>query len=173
MRWRASARKTEDVCVRDRRRTTFLRSPSCARRGMLWAQNFARRHDGDLVAHCARRTRAYMTLRESAAVHDGGDVRGDGRLRCVGGRSRSVSIAPGGKFQRILREESHFDKVSDPGGGSYYIEALTDSIAAEAWKVYKIWRHDLERRNRASDAALSRNVKQKAQAHRKRRVWWA
>lgn len=38
---------------------------------------------------------------------------------------------------RILRQESHFDQVSDPGGGSYYIEALTASIAAEAWKVYE------------------------------------
>jgi methylmalonyl-CoA mutase N-terminal domain/subunit len=38
---------------------------------------------------------------------------------------------------RILAEESHFDQVSDPGGGSYYIESLTDSIATEAWKVYE------------------------------------
>jgi methylmalonyl-CoA mutase N-terminal domain/subunit len=38
---------------------------------------------------------------------------------------------------RILAEESHFDQVSDPAGGSYYIEALTWSIAAEAWKVYE------------------------------------
>jgi methylmalonyl-CoA mutase len=38
---------------------------------------------------------------------------------------------------RVLGEEAHFDQVSDPGGGSYYIEALTASIAAEAWKVYE------------------------------------
>jgi methylmalonyl-CoA mutase N-terminal domain/subunit len=37
---------------------------------------------------------------------------------------------------RVLAEESHFDQVSDPAGGSYYIEMLTASIAAEAWKVY-------------------------------------
>jgi methylmalonyl-CoA mutase N-terminal domain/subunit len=36
---------------------------------------------------------------------------------------------------RVLKEESHFDQVSDPGSGSYYIEVLTASIAAEAWKV--------------------------------------
>ena len=30
--------------------------------------------------------------------------------------------------QRILKEESHLDAVADPAGGSYYIEALTDSI---------------------------------------------
>jgi methylmalonyl-CoA mutase len=38
---------------------------------------------------------------------------------------------------RILREESHFEEVSDPGGGSYYIESLTASIAHEAWKIYE------------------------------------
>ncbi|HLK62314.1 MAG TPA: methylmalonyl-CoA mutase family protein [Bryobacteraceae bacterium] len=37
--------------------------------------------------------------------------------------------------QRILKEESHLDAVADPAGGSYYIEALTDSIAREAWKL--------------------------------------
>lgn len=38
---------------------------------------------------------------------------------------------------RVLAEESHFDQVSDPGGGSYYIEVLTASIAAESWKIYE------------------------------------
>ena len=37
--------------------------------------------------------------------------------------------------QRILKEESHLDAVADPAGGSYYIEALTDSLAREAWKL--------------------------------------
>ena len=37
--------------------------------------------------------------------------------------------------QRILQEESHLDAVADPAGGSYYIEALTDSLAREAWKL--------------------------------------
>ena len=39
--------------------------------------------------------------------------------------------------QRILREEAHIDRVADPAGGSYYIEALTDSIAREAWKLFQ------------------------------------
>ncbi len=37
--------------------------------------------------------------------------------------------------QHLLKEESHIDAVADPAGGSYYIEALTDSLAREAWKV--------------------------------------
>ncbi len=38
--------------------------------------------------------------------------------------------------QLLLKEESHFDKVVDPAGGSYYIEVLTDSLACEAWKIF-------------------------------------
>jgi len=38
--------------------------------------------------------------------------------------------------QLLLREESHFDKVVDPAAGSYYIETLTNNIAAEAWKLF-------------------------------------
>ena len=37
--------------------------------------------------------------------------------------------------QRILQEESHLDAVADPAGGSYYLEALTDSLARQAWKL--------------------------------------
>lgn len=36
----------------------------------------------------------------------------------------------------LLKNESHFDQVVDPAGGSYYIENLTQSIAAEAWKLF-------------------------------------
>ncbi len=37
----------------------------------------------------------------------------------------------------LLKNESHFDQVTDPSGGSYYIENLTASIAAEAWKLFR------------------------------------
>lgn len=38
--------------------------------------------------------------------------------------------------QVMLRDESHLDKVTDPAGGSYYVETLTASIAREAWKRF-------------------------------------
>lgn len=38
--------------------------------------------------------------------------------------------------QLLLKEESHFDKVVDPGAGSYYIETLTASITEQAWKIF-------------------------------------
>ena len=37
----------------------------------------------------------------------------------------------------LLKHEAHFDQVVDPAGGSYYIENLTQSIAAEAWKLFR------------------------------------
>jgi methylmalonyl-CoA mutase len=38
--------------------------------------------------------------------------------------------------QLLLKEESHFDKVIDPSAGSYYIEALTNSMVDVAWKLF-------------------------------------
>jgi methylmalonyl-CoA mutase len=38
--------------------------------------------------------------------------------------------------QLILKEEAYFDKVADPAAGSYYIENLTNLIAANAWKLF-------------------------------------
>jgi methylmalonyl-CoA mutase len=68
----------------------------------------------------------------------------------------------GRSLGRILREESHFEEVSDPGGGSYYIESLTASIAAEALKVYE---SGLQGRDGAITTA--RAAKEKAVAQRK------
>jgi methylmalonyl-CoA mutase len=39
--------------------------------------------------------------------------------------------------QIILKEEVYLDRIADPSAGSYYIESLTDSIAAEAWKLFQ------------------------------------
>ena len=38
--------------------------------------------------------------------------------------------------QLLIKEESHFDRIVDPGAGSYYIEHLTDALATEAWKIF-------------------------------------
>ncbi|MCS7024381.1 MAG: methylmalonyl-CoA mutase family protein [Bryobacteraceae bacterium] len=37
----------------------------------------------------------------------------------------------------ILREESHLDRVLDPAGGAWYVEALTDLLARESWKRFQ------------------------------------
>ncbi|MBA4409750.1 MAG: methylmalonyl-CoA mutase family protein [Bacteroidota bacterium] len=38
--------------------------------------------------------------------------------------------------QLLLKEEANFDKIADPGAGSYYIEELTAAIADQAWKLF-------------------------------------
>lgn len=40
-------------------------------------------------------------------------------------------------IQVILKEEAFFNKVADPAAGSYYIENLTDSIAENAWNLFR------------------------------------
>ena len=39
--------------------------------------------------------------------------------------------------QTILREESHLGRVVDPGGGSWYLEMLTDKLAHAAWEHFQ------------------------------------
>ena len=41
-------------------------------------------------------------------------------------------------IQIILKEESLFNKVIDPAGGSYYIENLTNMMIEKAWELFKI-----------------------------------
>jgi methylmalonyl-CoA mutase len=38
--------------------------------------------------------------------------------------------------QLLLKEEVNFDKIADPGAGSYYIEELTVAIADQAWRLF-------------------------------------
>ncbi len=63
-------------------------------------------------------------------------------LSAVVGGCDQLTIKPFGfdphlalNVQRIVQEESHLDAVADPAGGSYYIEALTDLLAREGWKL--------------------------------------
>ena len=37
--------------------------------------------------------------------------------------------------QLLLLEESHLARAADPAGGSFYVESLTEELAAEGWRV--------------------------------------
>lgn len=76
--------------------------------------------------------------------------------------------------QRVIKEEAHLDAVDDPGGGSYYIEALTDAVAREAWKLFQQveaeggYARARESGSIAKALAASRAAREKAVAGRRR-----
>lgn len=39
--------------------------------------------------------------------------------------------------QFILKEEAHLNKITDPAGGSYYIESLTNELIETAWELFQ------------------------------------
>lgn len=57
----------------------------------------------------------------------------DNRFRQASSLARRIAR----NIHHILRHESNFHRVSDPSGGSYYIEQLTDKIAAESWDFFQ------------------------------------
>lgn len=63
--------------------------------------------------------------------------------------------------QIILKEEAHFDKVADPAGGSYYIEALTASLAQEAWKVFV----QVQEQGGYTQSFVKGNIQQQIKSH--------
>ncbi|MBI4893416.1 MAG: hypothetical protein HY821_22535 [Acidobacteria bacterium] len=100
-------------------------------------------------------------------------------LSAVLGGADSLAVQPAGyparlarNVQLVLKEESHLDKVADPAGGSYDLEALTDSLAAAAWTLFQRVEAagGLTQAQAAVDAAIaaSRASKDKAIASRRR-----
>lgn len=51
------------------------------------------------------------------------------------GNAQSARLAR--NIQHLLKYESYLDQVSDPAGGSYYVEILTDKIAKAAWELFR------------------------------------
>nr|WP_296767170.1 methylmalonyl-CoA mutase small subunit [Rhodococcus sp. (in: high G+C Gram-positive bacteria)] len=50
------------------------------------------------------------------------------------GVSKTFAARIARNTQLLLLEESHLGRVLDPGAGSWYIETLTDDLAAKAWE---------------------------------------
>jgi methylmalonyl-CoA mutase len=53
------------------------------------------------------------------------------------GPSDSFSRRIARNVQVVLNEEAHITHVADPAGGSYFVEALTDQLATDAWKIFQ------------------------------------
>jgi methylmalonyl-CoA mutase len=69
--------------------------------------------------------------------------------------------------QHLLAEEAHLARVADPGGGSGYVESLTDRLARAAWEELR----DLERGGGMArailDGRVARRVAAAAEARRR------
>jgi methylmalonyl-CoA mutase len=112
---------------------------------MLWAQAMASFHPVN-SASCSARIHV-RTSRLNKSVYDNYTnllrVTTEAMSAVLGGCD-TLAVEPFGfvphlavGVQRVLREESHLDVVADPAGGSYYIEALTDALARDAWKLFQ------------------------------------
>jgi len=64
------------------------------------------------------------------------------------GPPASASRRHAAGIQHVLGEEAHLARVADPGGGSWYLEALTDRLARDAWELFRA----VERRGGVADA---------------------
>ncbi|MGW5265554.1 methylmalonyl-CoA mutase subunit beta [Microbispora sp. NPDC004025] len=67
--------------------------------------------------------------------------------------------------QSLLVEEANVARVADPAGGSWYVERLTDDLAARAWE----WFQEIERAGGMA-AALDRLIPERLAATRARRA---
>jgi methylmalonyl-CoA mutase len=112
---------------------------------MLWAQAVAAFGPAD-AGSCGARIQV-RTSRLNKSVYDRYTnllrVTTEAMSAVIGGAD-ALYVEPFGfspalaqNVQRVLREESHLDAVADPAGGSYYIEALTDALAAQAWRLFQ------------------------------------
>jgi len=125
--------------------TYFLEIAKLRAARLLWAQAVAA--FGPKEEHSALARIHARTTRLNKSVYD----RNTNLLRVT---TEALSAAVGGCDQltvepfgfdphlavnvgRILRHEAHVDAVADPAGGSYYVEALTDSLARAAWKLFQ------------------------------------
>ncbi len=62
--------------------------------------------------------------------------------------------------QTLFKEESHFDKVADPAGGSWYVENITLALAKHAWALFQ----DIEGMGGMAKALFAGDVQEKTEA---------
>ena len=72
-----------------------------------------------------------------AAMAGGADIITTLPFDCASGPSDDDARRLALNTQTILREESRLLHVVDPGGGSWYLESLTDELARAAWKRFR------------------------------------
>jgi methylmalonyl-CoA mutase len=140
---------------------------------MLWARalegfGVARRYAG---ARIHARTAFKTSSANSAHMNI---LRGTAEaISAILGGANSISVAPFGgsdeterrlaqrlarNTQLVLKHEGLFDRVADPVGGSYAVEAITDRLAASAWEIYLEMAHRGDEPHVRPGASISRSA---------------
>ena len=126
-------------------RPTSSRSPNCVRRAWRGPRRWRRSRPSD--PDSCRMNLHVRTSRLNKSICDPYTnvlrVTTEAMSAAIGG-CETLTVEPFGfdehialGVQRVLAEEAHLNAVADPAGGSYYIEALTASLAREAWKLFQ------------------------------------
>ncbi len=66
-------------------------------------------------------------------------------------------------LQLILEQESHLNKVSDPGAGSWYMDALTKKLSEHAWQAFQ----EIESKGGMSAVLKEGDIQKKSNNHGK------
>jgi methylmalonyl-CoA mutase len=69
--------------------------------------------------------------------------------------------------QILIKQEALLSRVADPGGGSYYLEVLTDFIARESWKVMQAIESTGGYRKAHSDGQIAQALRRSLAAREK------
>jgi len=78
-----------------------------------------------------------VTTQMFSAILGGADLLTPAMFDQVSGAPSALGRRVARNTGLVLREESYLGKVTDPAGGAYYLETLTDALAREAWKRFQ------------------------------------
>lgn len=70
-------------------------------------------------------------------------------------------------LHRLLLHESYLDRVADPAGGSYYLEAATEALGAAAWQLFQ----EIEAEGGFLAGLASGKIAARLQASAEKRRW--
>ncbi|RSD27368.1 methylmalonyl-CoA mutase family protein [Mesobacillus subterraneus] len=71
-----------------------------------------------------------------AAILGGIQFLHTGTFEEAAGRASAFSERVARNTQLVLQSEAHLEKVTDPAGGSWYVESLTRELAEKAWEMF-------------------------------------
>ena len=100
------------------------------------------------------------TAESFAAVVGGADAITTHGFDAAVGDSDAFGQRMARNTQHLLRHEANLHRVIDPAGGSWYVEAITESLAARAWERLQ----SIERSGGMARAILEGSVQQELQS---------